>query len=208
MKKFFVFILVVAVLTQAGCKSKEERAENAKALTRGVWANSVFTNDFAGFKFTLPDGWVVASDEEIATLIGVSSEMMTARGAEVSSEMLEYTTIYDMLVSNPETNANIILMYENLAMHTGGVLINEQMYFEAMLKQMESVDMGYTFSDIGDATVAGAAYKSLAGNLSDYGVTQMYYARKIGNFMVVIMATAPISDTGAIDRMMNNFSKL
>jgi len=206
MKRFFAIILAVALMLMTGCESKEERAEKAKTLTRGIWNDNEFVSEFSGLKFTAPDGWQITSDEEIANMIGITADELSARGMEASTKMLELTTIYDMMVQDAATGENIILMYENLAMHVGGTLFSEQAYFELLKQQMDTMDMGYVFSDIGDATLAGETYKSFEGAVSDYGIKQVYYGRKIDNFMLIIITTASLSDTGAIERIMSNFS--
>jgi len=208
-KKFLAVIFALVMIIQTGCVSKEEQAEKAKKLTRGVWAGSVFLSDFAGLTFTLPAGWQTDSDEEIAALIGIAREELSSRGTAVSDEMLDFTSIYDMFAINPNTGESVALMYQNLAMNIGGTLLTESTYLEAVKKGIEDApDLAFTLSDIGDATIAGETFKSFEGSNSDYGVQQAYYARKIGNFMLSIIVTAGINDTGAIERITANFSEL
>jgi len=146
MKKFSLFLLAIIIISMsAGCSGREGRAAEARELVRGSWNGNIFTSEFAGLTFTMPDNWLPGSDEEIAALMGVSAEFLSEQGMKITEKMLELSTIYDMAAQNPINGDSIILMFENLSMHIGGTRLNEMQYLESLAEQLDSFEMGYAF---------------------------------------------------------------
>ena len=54
----------------------EPTAEAETSITRGTWTDGVYYNATAGFNFNPPENWLLADDEYIAQLVGVSKEML------------------------------------------------------------------------------------------------------------------------------------
>jgi len=202
MKKIFFITLILYILLFTGCDSK--KGSKTKDLTRGTWINNEFISEFANLKFNMPDNWLKGSDDEIAALMGVAVDMLSDRGMKVSGKMLELTTIYDMAAQNPSNRNSVIFMYENLAVHIGGSQFTETFYLERVKEMLDTLEMGYSFSDIRDTAIAGEIFNTLETTINNYGFTQFYHARKIENYMFVIIITVNIGSDG----MISCFSKL
>lgn len=140
MKKAVVILLSVLMLFTA-CSGKI--TEEDKALVRGSVADGVYTNDFADFKFNPGEGWTFASDDEILAMMDLTaSEMNEDDKAEY--ELGKLKTIYDAMAVS-DTGANIIVMYENLALTIGGTSYDEAAYAEVLTSGLDE-STGYTYT--------------------------------------------------------------
>lgn len=181
--------------------------EEGAALSRGIWEDGVWRSEFTGLSFTLPDGWQVATDEEIAQLMQISLDAMGEQGAALTPEMLEQVSIYDMMAVDPVTNTNVVLGFEKLAAQPLSRMISGEVYLERMKAMLEDVEPGvYTFGEIYQQNVGAGDYAALSGGFEQYGtvVEQYYYARKIGDYIFFIIATVLGDDT--VETVLENFS--
>ena len=115
MKKILAIIMVVAMLCCTACG---QITEEDKELVRGTVENGVFTSEFADFTFTPPSTWTFASDDEILAMMDFSAADMT-EAEKKNIELGKLKTIYDAMVACDD-GANVIIMYENLALTIGG----------------------------------------------------------------------------------------
>lgn len=216
MKKRVLAVLLLTLMSlmvvfTTGCDdlgalfNREERAEEARGLVRGSWDGNVFTSEFANLQFTAPTGWIISTDEEIAALMGIAAEEMSARGVPVSESMMEIQMIYDMIVSNPITGNGIMLMYENLAMAIGGTRITLEQYLDITRDQLEELGVGATIADeYRTAIIGGEEFLVLDAEIAAWGMAQSYYVRRIDNFIFAIVETSFTGESGAVD----NFTRL
>ena len=82
MKKFFsLFMIITLSLSLSACSSEPkieevEEVEEEQIYVRGEWVDQVYTNDYLGFSFTLPEGWVSASDEELYSMLDTQQKKL------------------------------------------------------------------------------------------------------------------------------------
>ena len=173
----------------------------------GTIEGSVHTSTYTGLTFTAPEGWVYATDEEIATIMGVGADALKESGLNFSEEMLKLKAIYDMVASNTTTGSNIIAMYENLGLTIGGSRMSEEDYLKTLGSQLESAGMGYKIGEISDVKIAGKDYKMLTAEMGDAGVKQSYYVRKMGEkYMSCFIVSLSSADATSFEDVMANFS--
>ena len=88
---------------------------NSKKITLGEWEGNVYSNEFFGFKFTLPEGWSRSSDEEIKELLNEGlSETASTEGYTVD-EIMEYSgAVYYLMAVGPDESENIQVMSEKV----------------------------------------------------------------------------------------------
>lgn len=182
--------------TEAATVKKAEAVENFK---RGKNKNGVYTSEFAGLKFEVPDGWKCADEEEILNMMNLALDV-TGNEEILNSELTEQASIYE-LYAKGEGGKNVMIAYENLdvstAMEGASEYIDEEMYVENMKDKLEEV-VGVTYTDLSDAKkveLAGqdfykytqtATYDSMGG----YTVKQTYYIKKYGKLMMFIVFTS------------------
>ena len=161
-------------------------------ISRGTIVGTKYKNDCMGLEFTRPSSWVYATDEEIALAIGVGAEML---GSDKFQDALNNSTaIYDMMVIDKLTNANIIVGYENLKRSLSSNITEEQ-YIEMVKKQFSGVtSITVTFPSgtskvkLGETTFTRVVCKTTANGVT---ITQVYYVHKIGHYMGMIIVSIP-----------------
>jgi hypothetical protein len=175
----------------------------AAGLDRGTWNGKVYTNAFADIKFTLPEGWVAATDEEIASLMGQAADIFTDK-EKWYIESAKLTTIYDMMVQDPATMNNVSVMFENLSLSPGGLKITEADYLEIVTTQLASLEtMKYTFDKPYKTTINGVVYDTVRATEENINITQYYLVHKQDNYMVALIITTA-GDT-KIDDILTSF---
>ncbi|HBL85290.1 MAG: hypothetical protein A2Y17_03585 [Clostridiales bacterium GWF2_38_85] len=102
MKKAVVILMIISmlILNLAGCSIIQDTlSPNAE---RGTWNDNVYTNEFANLRFKNADNWLVMTDEEISKMMQLGIDYID--NDKYSKELLDLTTIYDMMVKNNSTN--------------------------------------------------------------------------------------------------------
>ncbi len=189
--------------------SGEETTAPATVLTdgkiiRGSIEENVFKNTSTGVRFKKPASWVFATDEAIANKFDISASQLDRNVFE--NTVAEMSIIYDMMATDPDTNATVVVAYENIAL-TYGKDITEEEYFEGLKKQLESTVMEITFEEkIKTENLNGFTYKKLesTNTTSGYSVNQTYYVRPVGNYFCTVLITT-IGD-GQISKIESMFS--
>ncbi|MGN0613683.1 MAG: hypothetical protein ACI4JB_07245 [Porcipelethomonas sp.] len=166
---------------------------------RGTVENGVYTSSFADIKFTAPGGWEFANDEYIANMMNISLDV-TGNGDDLTKAMLEQTSIYDAMCTEQSTGKNILILFENIAKQVpdpSGFTVED--YMDNVENQFDSLE-NLTYTDKSDReqiTINGEDYTKKAFHVKyedmDYETEQIYYARKVGDFMLVIIATSGTS---------------
>ncbi len=188
MKKIITLVLVVVLaISICGCSAKE--IVN-KDLSRGVVEENVYTNEYIGFTFTKPAEWVYATDDEINELMGASAEIMDQSDYEAAvSELL---SVYDMMVTDPATNNNINVVYENLKL-SGSVDMSEDEYLGYIKENLSAItELTYVFGEAEKATLGGVEFTKLPCDVDYMGVISMkqnLYVKNVDGFMCSITIT-------------------
>lgn len=143
----------------------------------GTIENNVYTSDFAGISFKIPEGWGIASKEQLLALVSYGLDA-TGNQDLVDKDSLENNAIYDAAVhgSNGET---IMIVFENLKKTT----YDPDSVTYSNVSGPEKIMLGgktfYKYSH--DAT-----YDVLGG----YTVNQCYYCRKMGDLLLTVIMSS------------------
>ena len=171
-------------------------------IARGVIEDKVFTNTSTGVRFRISDSWQYLTDEEIANKFDISLSLLDRTVFE--NTVAEMSVMYDMVAIDTDTNAQVVVAYENIAL-TYGKDATEEEYFEELKKQLESTVLEITFSDkIKTERLNGNTYKKMeTTNTTDgYSRTQTYYVRPIGDyFCTILITTIGDNQTSKIESM-------
>lgn len=185
-------VLVLVVLTGCGNNTENNTTGNndnlsaKEAIARGVIdANNVYTSEFADITFTLPEGLRYADDTEIASMMNVGADIISANKEDVT-ELLEQTALYDMVAKDDMYGTSVMVMFEKATLN-----VTAEYYLEKVGEGLEAVtEMGYEVEDeIKTETVGGREYKSLTATIPTYGLTQKYFTEKIDGYFVNILVT-------------------
>ena len=187
-------VLLLVVLT--GCVNNEvtKNAENnveetevveTKELSRGKWENNVYTNEFADIKFRLPEGWNYSSDEEIASMMNISVDLLN-EDQQSFAKIAEQTSVYDMVATNPNTASSVMVMFEKPL-----IKVSTEYYISKVKSELEKLDsINYTISDdVGTANIAGREYKVVTAAVPAYNLVQKYYITEQDGCFIDILVT-------------------
>lgn len=186
-----------------------ETASNSNGgLTRGIWSDSTYTSEYAGITFAMPENWISATDEQIASAMSISADIMSDAGVEVSEEMLQLQAIYDMMASDTLTGTSVLVMYENLAVVVGGTSYTERQYLEEVSKQLNTASMGSAYDDITEETLCGNKYTVMKVELEvqDISATQYYYVRKVDKYMLGVIISVMNGDEDTAAQVLSYFA--
>lgn len=191
MSILLVLLIVLAAFT--GCKKEPSKP------TRGTWNEdeTMYTNEFAELSINMPDGWVAASDEEIAATMNMTSDLLDLPGDAFSEKVLEMQVIMDAILQDPTNGSNLVLNFENLAIAPGGTKIEAEEYLETSKESIEQQMSGqlgvpYEFGDVSTMDIGGNTYSYVDASIEIQGLSmsQRICVRKQGNYMVLVNFTA------------------
>lgn len=178
--------------TKADAEEKGTEAAEGNGLTRGTVEGNVYTSEFAGIKFTAPEGWTFAKDDYILSMMNISLDTL-GDDLAVNKALLEQAVIYDALCMDQKTGANIIFEYENLAKevpdpdkYTMDDIIAS---FDKQLAAITAIKYEKIKAD--KVTIAGQEYEKLVYH-ADYNaisMDQVFYIRREGNLVFCIIAS-------------------
>ena len=142
---------------------------------RGEWNNGVYTSDYLGLRFTLPEGWVAATDDEIAANMGLAADFIDDIGAglEMPEDM---DLLIDMMARSEETGANVQVIFERLP---GRGRITEADYIEEVVRQMELLGGELNLDFPGTTTLGGYEFYAYGTEMTHFGVVA--YGRQFIN---------------------------
>lgn len=225
-KGLLIFMLIGSVLfTLTGCGEKKEDKEDAveqkqeasvekeqkqetsvekveKAeFSMGEWNNNIYTNNFLGLKFNLPEEWSYSSKEEIAATMNLGTELLND-DQKIAAEMAKLTSAYYMVAQNKNTGDSVTVLSEKQLANT-----TTEDYISELKTQLSAVQsISYKINETSKEKISGIETDTLSVTGTMYGidVAQKYYVYKLDDCMVCIIATSTSGET-EIDNIMKNF---
>lgn len=211
--KYLLILLIVGsmILLLTGCGDKENvkkedkekvveqkqetNAEQEKKVefSMGEWNNNVYTNDFLGLKYNMPEGWTYSSDEEIAKMMSIGAEMLNNDQKNLA-EIAELNGVYYMVAKHPTKGNNVNIFSEKQLTD-----ITTKDYIEALKTQLLALQsMKYEVEGTSKEKIGNIEVDTLTLNVEASGIKimQKYYIYKIDKYMVGIIATSLDGETG------------
>lgn len=215
LKSMLAIVLTASMLfILSGCGNKEEEKttnDNEKTnveqenktveFSMGSWSDNVYSNDFLGLKFKLPNGWKYSSDEEIAEMMNLGTELLNDE-QKAAAEISKLNNAYYMVANDPNTGDNISIISEKPAME-----VTTEFYINQLKTQLQNVNtINYEIGETSKETVAGKECDTLTVDASMSGVkmTQRYYIYKVDKYVICIISTST-SGEQKINDIMKNF---
>lgn len=187
--RILTFALVVILLfSLLSCGAK------APAFSRGTIDGDVYTSEFAGLTFTKPADWIYLTDEQIAEVMGVASEVMGNDTLEETSE----GSVIDLYAASQTSGDNV-----NITFSKGNAFTNLNVSIAASLElikqQYESVGFTCTISDPTDAKLGSVSCKVATAtvNVNGISMTQYCYFAMFGRYVTSIICTSVSGATQA-----------
>lgn len=172
--------------------------------TPGVRTDTGYLNTTLGLQFTPADTMVMASDEEIDTLIGYSLGTAYAdpETGDRVQDAVQATTDYEMLAIDMGTGATIIVATEKLPL----AAMTEEQYAAAVEQQLAQTTLGVELEDLTTTELCGTTYTVLQ-TTTDNGtasVMQSILLKKCGDRMAFIALSYP--DAATLDTLLGCFT--
>lgn len=155
-----------------------------------ISGGAVYTNDFAGLTFALPEGWSFATEEELAEMMSVGAETVFGEDKQKLVEYAIESTVYDMSAYSADLSQNLMVMFENTSRYLLGGLLSAEDYLDALESNFDLVqEFTYVIEGRSDITIGGVEYKCLSTSVEGYGIYQDYVVRREGKYMICIAFT-------------------
>ena len=173
---------------------------------RGVVENNVYTNEFAGFKLSVPDEWKFLDDDTIQKMMNMGADATYSSNADAVKDIVNQTTINDAVCMNSKTNQSVTITFENL--NKSIVLSTDttaEDYFKIADRQFAVVpNVKYTKEEGPETvTLGGKEYIRAIYSVEYSGVSykQSYYIARVCDFMNVVAVTSydPDEDIAAFE---------
>ncbi len=159
----------------------------AEELKRGTFSGYVYSSDYSGITFTLPENWVYRTDGELSYWNSLNADEFAKPGSFYSGEALRQSSLYDMAARDIISSTNISISYENLAMSSEGVGITMEQYIDNV-RELSAPD-GVEFVDVYDTVLCGNKYKTLTMITAEKDLVQYCYFRRIDKYMIIILVS-------------------
>lgn len=176
-------------------ESSESSLDNEAlpSYEKGSWTGSVYTNKTLGLTFTLPEGWMIADEDNIEKTVGGNEAVGGNEQKDDKKADKKNESPYDFMIVNAETNDNLLLLAEDVSTAMGGSGMTETDYLTTIKTNLISGQQTtYTPGEITTAEIAGQTYSKMEVAVLYNGyisLTQTYYCRKVGDHMLSFIAS-------------------
>jgi len=170
---------------------EQEISEKVAEATRGTVTDGVFTNDVFKVSFPVEDDWYICNDEEIATIIGLTEDLLDENSNLTAAQIEASTmgTIYDIVFYFADMQSNVNVAYINLDNLGDYKTLPATTYAKLTATQLESMGVnGYECSDVTTETFGNKEWARLDAS-TDQGFDQTMIIRKENGYMVTITVT-------------------
>ena len=179
---------------------------NVPPYEKGTITDTDFQSKWLNLKFTPPETVVMNTEKELQSVMKQGqSTLEESSGVELGEDALS-GTVYEMMASSVSGFPNVSLVVENAALENMTV----DQYFLAAQQMLDATGMGYTYSDITDAQIAGQDFRVMETTvtINDYEVLQKYCTRKQGGKFVSIILSYTTDTTEEADEILAAFTPL
>lgn len=166
----------------------DESGEADSAYVKGVTTDNGWESEYWNLRFTAPEGVFMLSDEGMEALMGIGEDIISENYSEKQREYLEMTSLYEMLGTNAEGDANVAVTVEKLMVRG----MDTEDYKKAALLHLRMMqDPVYEIlEDSGTAEIAGETFAVVNTRVDSGGeYYQDYYFRVSGDRALIITIT-------------------
>lgn len=160
-KLFAVLAALVLAATLAGCAP-------AKPVSTGAFDGNTYTNDYFNLTFNAPDGWTIATKDEIAKVFNAAIDQVgatdkdTADKLKLSQQKVLYLALVlkNPLADTEHSNPNINVIAENMGLNAISVSSSAD-YAKASLDMMKTASPDAVFGDVNSIKLNGADFATI-----------------------------------------------
>lgn len=168
----------------------------------GVYTETGYESEYLGFRYTTPEGFVIASQEEMEEMSDAGEELLSEDYSELQLAYADIVTINELMVSDSigVVNFNITLEKTSVDLET---------YLELFKEQLAGLS-AMTIEVVGEeeAELAGSTYTKVNAKVESQGVImwQDYYLKKQDDRIVAVIVTWLDGMDAEKDTMMSGFA--
>lgn len=166
----------------------DESGEADSSYVKGVTTDNGWESEYWNLCFTAPEGVFMLSDEGMEALMGIGEDIISENYSEKQREYLEMTSLYEMLGTNAEGDANVAVTVEKLMVRG----MDTEDYKKAALLHLRMMqEPAYEIlDDSGTAEIAGETFAMVKTRVDSGGeYFQDYYFRVSGDRALIITIT-------------------
>lgn len=166
----------------------DESGEADSAYVKGVTTDNGWESEYWNLRFTAPEGVFMLSDEGMEALMGIGEDIISENYSEKQREYLEMTSLYEMLGTNAEGDANVAVTVEKLMVRG----MDTEDYKKAALLHLRMIQepVYEILDDSGTAEIAGETFAVVNTRVDSGGeYFQDYYFRVSGDRALIITIT-------------------
>lgn len=189
--------------------AEAEGSEDAAAATgkyeKGTVTETGWESEFFGLRYTLPEGMVMSTEEELNEMMGLGQEVLSEDFSELQLKYAELTSVYEMMSVADDQTTNVVVTVEKLM-----AKMDVSSYIDALEQGLAKVStISYTLvSDdetvkIGNSDFVKVSYQAETSGVSMY---QDYYVTIVDDRAMALTLT--YVDESARDNVLNAFTAL
>ena len=166
----------------------DESGEADSSYVKGITTDNGWESEYWNLRFTAPEGVFMLSDEGMEALMGIGEDIISENYSEKQREYLEMTSLYEMLGTNAEGDANVAVTVEKLMVRG----MDTEDYKKAALLHLRMMQepVYEILDDSGTAEIAGETFAVVNTRVDSGGeYYQDYYFRVSGDRALIITIT-------------------
>lgn len=189
--------------------AEEEKEESSGSYAKGTIDGNNFESEWLGVRYEAPEGFVMATDEELEELLLAGGELIYEDDAQTFIDYAKLTTVYEMMTYLPQAN-NAGDPNLNLVVEKNNASAKE--YGDALKAQVDTMygDADVEWKDVANTTVGGidCLEYAISINFGEQAMNQSYYiADKDGRVICFILSYTDAQKENA-DALMDAFKPL
>lgn len=111
-----------------------DEAEDIPEFSKGSVDEKGWESEWAGMRFTAPEGMKMSTEEELNALMGLSAELLSDDLGEAQIKYAELTSVKEMMCVDQGTNANVIVSIDLLPME-----LTEELFSQALEETLSGI---------------------------------------------------------------------
>ena len=168
----------------------------------GVYTETGYESEYLGFRYTTPEGFTIASEEEMEEMSDAGEELLSEDFTEIQMAYADIVTINELMVTDEYGIVNFNITLEKTP-------VDLATYIELFKEQLSGLSaMTVEIVNEEEVELAGATYTKLTANVESQGVVmgQEYYLRQQDDRIIALITTWLEGMEAEKDTMMSGFA--
>ncbi|MDE5598979.1 MAG: hypothetical protein K2J04_14275, partial [Lachnospiraceae bacterium] len=190
----------VADAAEEDADEEEEKEETSGRYEKGTVTGTSFESEWIGLRYDMPDGFTMATEEELDAILKLGSEIIYEDNADMIFDYAKMTMVYEMMAVDPSNNSVTILVERAAGKPEDFVKM-----VEAQLAGVDGIEM--KLADVDEnARIGDMEFYKFSYDISSNGVNvyQDYYLLERNGRMIEILVS--YADESIREIMMDGFS--